>query len=143
MTQLKYLNYLNIKHDYERHNCITIISYIYKEHLSLNTFDTIWKLTNLSNGKITEGRNWMKRFSLQDIEIWASTVARKVNLTELQEYDVILFKSSSSLPTHFGLYVGDNKFLHLEEGKHSKIDRLDERWRALISNAWRPIGLTI
>jgi cell wall-associated NlpC family hydrolase len=95
----------------------------------------------MPEGKPLDGKAWMKRFSIQDIETGASLVATKVNLTDLQEYDVILFKSGRLLPTHFGMYVGYNKFIHLEEGRFSKIDNLNDAWRGIIASIWRQTGI--
>lgn len=141
MTQLKYLKYLGKKHNYLENNCITLINDIYKTELNSNVFDSLWLYLNMPEGKPLEGKAWMKRFSIQDIETGASLVAKKVDLTDLQEYDVILFKSGRLLPTHFGMYVGYNKFIHLEEGRFSKIDNLNDNWRNMIASIWRQTGI--
>jgi hypothetical protein len=140
MNQSKYLKYLNKKHDYLENNCITLINEIYKTELNSNAFDELWGYLDMPDGKPQDGKAWMKRFSIQDIEYGASLVAKKVDLTELQEYDVILFKSKRLLPIHFGMYVGYNKFIHLEEGRFSKIDILNVNWRDMIASIWRQTG---
>jgi len=137
MNQSKYLKYLNKKHDYLENNCITLINEIYKNELNSNAFDKLWVYLDMPDGKPQDGKAWMKRFSIQDIEYGASLVAKKVDLTDLQEYDVILFKSKRLLPIHFGMYVGYNKFIHLEEGRFSKIDVLNDNWRNMIASIWR------
>lgn len=137
---MKYTKYLDRKHDYSDHNCITLINEIYKNELNSDIFDSFWDLVNMPEGKVQDGRAWMRRISLETVENWASTVARKVNLTELQEYDVIVFKSRRSIPIHFGMYVGINRFIHLEEGRYSKIDILNDTWRDLIGSIWRQSG---
>lgn len=141
MNQSKYLKYLGKKHDYLENNCITLINDIYKTELKSDVFDSLWNYLNMPEGKPLDGKNWMRRFSIQDIESGASLVAKKVDLTELQEYDVILFKSGRLVPTHFGMYVGYNKFIHLEEGRFSKIDNLNDNWRQMIASIWRQIGI--
>ncbi len=140
MNQSKYLKYLNKKHDYLENNCITLINEIYKIELNSNAFDELWVYLSMPEGKPQDGKAWMKRFSIQDIEYGASLVAKKVDLTDLQEYDVILFKSKRLLPIHFGMYVGYNKFIHLEEGRFSKIDVLNDNWRDMIASIWRQTG---
>lgn len=137
---MKYLKYLNRKHNYTEHNCITLINEIYKNELNSNIFDSFWDLVSMPNGRVQDGRAWMKRISMQIVEDWASTVARKVNLTEMQEYDVIVFKSRRMVPIHFGMYIGNNKFIHLEEGHYSKIDSLNDTWRELLGSIWRQTG---
>jgi hypothetical protein len=137
---MNYLKYLNRKHDYKDHNCITLINEIYKNELDSNIFNSFWDCAEIPDGKITDGRAWMRRISIETIENWASTVAKKVNLTELQEYDVIVFKSKRLLPIHFGMYIGNNRFIHLEEGRYSKIDVLNDDWRELVGSIWRQTG---
>ena len=139
--ELKYNKYLGLKHNYTEHNCITLIDSIYKNELNSNVFDRLWEYLELPEGRPKDGRGWMKRFSISSLETWASTVATKVNLTELQEYDVIIFKSGRLIPTHFGLYVGNNRFIHLAEGKFSKIDALDQDYREEIASIWRWNGI--
>ena len=139
---LKYLKYLGLKHNYTEHNCITLIDSIYKNELNSNVFEGLWEYLELPEGRPKDGRGWMKRFSISSLETWASTVATKVNLTELQEYDVILFKSGRLIPTHFGLYISNNRFIHLEELRTSKIDVLNDYWRGQIHSTWRWNGLT-
>lgn len=138
---LKYNKYLGLKHNYTEHNCITLIDSIYKNELNSNVFDGLWEYLELPEGRPKDGRGWMKRFSISSLETWASTVATKVNLTELQEYDVIIFKSRRLIPTHFGLYVENNRFIHLAEGKFSKIDVLDQEYREEIASIWRWNGI--
>ena len=137
-----YIKYLGIKHDYLTNNCITLISDIYKNELGSDVFDSLWAHLKIPEGKPIDGRKWMKRVSFDSIINWASTVAKKVNLTELQEYDVILFKSGRLIPTHFGLYISNNRFIHLEELRTSKIDVLNDYWRGQIHSTWRWKGLT-
>lgn len=141
MNQSKYTKYLGKKHNYLENNCITLINEIYKAELKSNAFDSLWVYLNMPEGKPIDGKAWMKRFSIQDIELGASLVAKKVDLTDLQEYDVILFKSKRLLPIHFGMYVGYNKFIHLEEGRFSKIDTLNTIWIDMIASIWRQIGI--
>jgi hypothetical protein len=136
-----YTKYLGIKHDYSTNNCITIISDIYKQELNSNVFDSIWEYTGINNGVVEDGRNWRKRFSIKSINNWASKVATKVILTNVQEYDVILFRSGRFLPTHFGMYIHSNKFIHLAEGKYSTISLLNADWREQIDSIWHWNGL--
>jgi len=138
---MKYTKYLSRKHDYSENNCITLINDIYKTELQSNIFDTLWDYIKIPEGKPIDGRAWMRRVSLESIETWASTVAKKVNLTELQEYDVIIFKAGRLIPNHFGMYIGNNRFIHLAEGKYSKIEALDDTWRGTIASIWRRTGI--
>lgn len=141
MTQSKYIKYLGKRHDYLNNNCITLINEIYKTELKSNIFDSLWEYLGIPEGKPLDGRGWMKRISLESLEGWASTNAKKVDLTEMQEYDVIIFKAGRLIPTHFGMYIGANKFIHLEEGRLSKIDVLNSNWRGMIASIWRHPGI--
>lgn len=138
---LRYNKYLGLNHNYTENNCITLVDSIYKNELSSNVFDGLWEYLDLPEGKPKDGRKWMKRFSVDSLETWASTVATKVNLTDLQEYDVMIFKSGRLVPTHFGLYLWANKFIHLPEGGFSHIDVLTQEWRDQIASIWRWNGI--
>jgi cell wall-associated NlpC family hydrolase len=128
----KYTKYLNLKHDYKTNNCITLINSIYKEQLNSNVLDNLWEVAD---------RSWMRKYSIDFLESWAITVATKVNLTSIQEYDVIIFKSNNLFPIHFGMYISNNKFIHLEENRYSKIDMLNSDWRNKIASIWRWNGI--
>jgi len=141
MIASKYLKYLGIQHNYLENNCITLIDSIYKNELNSNVFESLWEPLGLPGGKPKDGRGWMKRLSVQTLEDWATTVAIKVYLTELQEYDVIIFKSGRLIPTHFGLYIEANRFIHLPEGKSSLIEVLNQDWRDQIASIWRWNGI--
>jgi len=141
MIASKYIKYIGIKHNYLENNCITLIDSIYKNELNSNVFESLWEPLGLPGGKPKDGRGWMKRLSVQTLEDWATTVAIKVYLTELQEYDVIIFKSGRLIPTHFGLYIEANRFIHLPEGKKSSIELLNQNWRDQIASLWRWNGI--
>jgi hypothetical protein len=137
---MRYTKYLDKKHDYSENNCITLINEIYKTELHSDVFDTLWDYIKTPEGKPLDGKAWMRRISLESIETWASLNAKKVILTEIREYDVIIFKAGKLIPTHFGMYVGNNKFIHLEEGRFSRIDSLTDNWRESIASIWRQTG---
>lgn len=137
---MKYTKYLGKKHDYSENNCITLINEIYKTELQSNIFDSVWDYINIPEGKPPDGKAWMRRISLESLETWASLNAKKVILTDIQEYDVIIFKAGRLVPTHFGMYISNNKFIHLEEGRFSRIDSLNDNWRESIASIWRQNG---
>jgi len=85
----------------------------------------------------------MKEISLKNIDDWASLYATKVSLTELQIYDVIVFRSlKSENPIHFGMLIDNNmRMLHLEEGAHSMISTIDNYWSEKIYAAYRQVVL--
>ena len=61
-------------------------------------------------------RKWMKHFSTDNVDEWASKCAVKVKLTEAQNYDVIAFKQKNYV-MHFAIYLAPLKILHIEEGE--------------------------
>ena len=62
-----------------------------------------------------KSRKWLKHFSTDNVDDWASKYAVKVKLTEAQNYDVIAFKHKN-LIMHFAIYLAPLKILHIEEG---------------------------
>ena len=50
-------------------------------------------------------------------------------MTDIEEYDVIVFKSKKNRPIHFGMYITNNNFIHVEEETGSRISALDQDWR--------------
>ena len=124
-----YVKYLGIKHDYQNINCITLIERIYKEELNSNIFQNLWEYLKLKDGKPSEGRRWKFKVTLEKIEEWANLNATKVNLTNIKEYDVILFKSKKNRPIHFGMYTKNNNFIHVEEETNSRVSSLNQEWR--------------
>ena len=55
-------------------------------------------------------------------------------------YDALIFFLNSKLANHIGMYIGDNKFIHLYENSTSGINRLDKLWTAKLYKAVRYCG---
>ena len=101
-------NYLGISHRYSGMNCITLIASFYKNELKSNIFEKLFKLIKTDSKNIST-RRWMKEISLKNIDDWATTYATKVSLTDLQIYDVIVFRAlKSENPIHFGMLIDNN-----------------------------------
>ena len=132
MVRTNITKYLGIPHSYEAGlNCITIIHEFYKKELNI---DCIHELipSNITNSR------WMKNFSLEDIDGWALKHGIKVTLTDIQDYDVILFKSRKlNRPIHFGMFLLPYNMLHLEEGSHSRYELINTTWTDCIHSAYR------
>ncbi len=80
----------------------------------------------------------MQQFSLSSIEQWAAKYAKKVSLTEIKNYDLMVFKSKkSNLVTHFGLYIEPYRLLHVEEGSTSRLDYLTDYWLSQLCAIYR------
>jgi len=111
--------YLSLKHEYGKVDCIELIRQFYKDELNI--------VFNLPT--YPKSREWLKHFSTDSVDGWASTCAIKVELTEAQNYDVMVFRSEkSNLVIHFGMYLMPSKMLHVEEGGFSCIQSLSQYW---------------
>jgi cell wall-associated NlpC family hydrolase len=81
---------------------------------------------------------WWKIYTLQRLLECTKEYATEVkDITQLQEYDVIMFKSEKSSPLHFGMYIGQNMMIHIEEKSYSRIDMLNQDWREKIYGVYR------
>jgi len=109
--------YLGLQHDYGVVDCIELIRNFYENELEID----------FSLPSYDKSSKWMKQFSPESIDEWASKCAIKVNLTDAQDYDVIAFKSKK-LIIHFGMFLKPTKMLHIEEGRASRIDTLSSYW---------------
>jgi len=132
-----HLKYLGIKHDYYMVNCFTLIKDVYKNELNFTDFEYICSNVGVPNGTPIDKRRWIFRTTLTQIESHAVKFFKKVNLTEIQEFDLILFKLNDIRPFHFGVYVSQNKFLHVEEGNWSCLSDLDINYRDSVASIWR------
>ena len=118
--------YLVLKHEYGQCDCIQLIKAFYRDELNL-TFD----LPSYPNS-----RKWMKHFSTDNVDDWASECAVKVKLTEAQNYDVIAFKHKNCI-MHFAIYIAPLKILHIEEGGVSCVETLSDYWVERIHTLYR------
>jgi cell wall-associated NlpC family hydrolase len=111
--------YLGIKHEYGTTDCIELIRKFYLQELSID----------FPLPSYPKSREWMKHFTTDHVDGWASTCAVKVKLTDAKNYDVIAFKSvKSNLITHFGLFLAPTQMLHIEEGGISRVETLSNYW---------------
>ena len=78
--------YLGLKHEYGVVDCIELIRLFYKNELNIE----------FPLPPYPHSRAWLKHFSTEHIDRWASTCALKVKLTDAENYDVIAFKSLNS-----------------------------------------------
>lgn len=88
-------------------------------------------------------------FARFDIELPRSSreqykLGEKIDRDKLEAGDLVFFSSGGKLPTHVGIYVGDNKFLHAARRAHQVIvSDLTKFWYAMryigarrIANLW-------
>ena len=118
--------YLGLQHEYGVVDCIEIIRHFYQNELEID----------FPLPPYDKSANWMKQFSPDNIDEWASKCAIKVNLTDAQDYDVMAFRSKK-LIIHFGMFLKPTKMLHIEEGRASRIDTLSSEWVESIHAIYR------
>ena len=136
----KYQKYLGIKHNYYNTNCITLIANIYKNELqNEDIFKKIWDCLDIKEGHPEHEEKWWKFFDLKKWNTFLKDHCKKIeNLTDIKEYDVIVFSvSRRRIPTHFGMYIGQNYMIHLEDKNTSKIEMLNDDWRGKIHSVYR------
>ncbi|MBM4305691.1 MAG: LysM peptidoglycan-binding domain-containing protein [Deltaproteobacteria bacterium] len=72
-----------------------------------------------------------KMFEIFNVELPRTTreqlkIGRKVKREDLQEGDVIFFKTQRASRTHVGIYIGNNEFIHASyRSKEVRVDNLD------------------
>ena len=120
----KYINlpYKNVGRDFNGVDCFGLVYLIYKNELNIELPD----FTNLMYSK-----NWFKEGKNIIVEnVWDKWY--EVDKTE--QTDLLLFYTNykKRVVNHIGLYIGNNKFIHILETYSSKIDRLDGRWNKLL-----------
>ena len=112
-------DYLGKKHEYGKTDCIELIRLFYANDLGIN----------FPLPTYPKSRDWMKHFTTNSVDDWASTCSIKVQLTAAKNYDVMVFKSDrSNLIIHFGMYLMPSRMLHIEEGGSSCVQMLSNYW---------------
>jgi cell wall-associated NlpC family hydrolase len=120
--------YIGLKHEYGKLDCITLIQRFYAEQLNIE----------LQLPYYEKSKKWMYVLSAQSVNDWALKYAIKTTLTSAQNYDLIVFKSEKqSLITHFGMFLLPNTMLHIEEKAFSTITTLSEYWVSSIYAIYR------
>ena len=135
----KYRKYLGRKHDYYNTNCITLIAEIYETELQRDDFKKIWEFVNIKEGHPEQESRWWRVIALKKLFNCAQKYGIKIEkITDIEEYDFIIFTTKKrKIPIHFGMYIGQNMMIHIEEGSYSKIDMLNDNWRERIHSVYR------
>lgn len=87
----------------------------------------LWKtLGGFNKNKVNN--YWYNHYTrdiiLEEIKNWF-----KINLTELKEYDILVFTNRKDQPRHFGMYIANNKFIHLPSDSMCVISELNDKYR--------------
>lgn len=106
---------------YESYNCLTLIEKICE--------DQGYHIQGIEEmAQYHFKHNWGSSVSYKDIDRFITlNQAKLVNLSDIQEFDIILFKLRDIRPQHFGVYIGLNRFIH--HRKYIKIDELNQEYR--------------
>lgn len=132
----KYLHYLRVKHDWNHINCLTLIEDIYDRFLGVN-FNQSYKRLNVDKNKTTYSRRWFySNFTKEFLEV-ESKYWVKITLTDLKEFDILVFVDKKERPNHFGCYIAQNKFIHIQEHQFATIELLNEDWREQLQGVYR------
>mgnify|MGYP003126547413 CR=1 FL=1 len=124
MVRENIINYLGISHSYGGTNCITLIDAFYKKELNIDCLENL-----IPKNLEEEGRRWMTKITLPQIQEWALLHGEKVTLTDAQDFDLMVFKSlKSERPIHFGMFLKPCHMLHLEEGRTSRYETITNEW---------------
>ena len=123
--------------------------YLYLPHESYNCLTLIEKICE-DQGYSIKGiedmaqyhfkHNWGNSVSYEEIEKFIQlNRARLVDLSDIDEFDIILLKLRDVRPQHFGVYIGLNRFIH--HRKYIKIDELNQDFRDRIKYVirWKDI----
>ena len=125
---INWADYLGLNHTYGTVDCIKLIQLFYKQELGVS-FDI---------PSYSTSRRWMRELSPKAIDECILKYAIKVKLTDVKNYDLIVFKSSSdNTIIHFGMYISLYKMLHVEEHNVSKIEPLTDYWLDNIHGIYR------
>lgn len=120
------IEFLGLPHSYGTTDCITLVINFYKHlgiHVEIPTY--------------THSRRWIKETPNSLIHNTLLKYTKKVNLTEIKNYDLIVFSNKDYI-NHFAVYLDYYKMLHIEEQSVSKIERLDDYWINNIYGVFRP-----
>lgn len=112
-------SYLHLPH--EQYNCLTLI-----EKICLDLGHKIQGIEEMT--KYHWKPDWGNSVSYDQIETFIQiNCASVVDILDIEETDIILFKLREVRPQHFGVYIGLNRFIH--HRKYIKIDELNQTWR--------------
>lgn len=123
----KYQEYLTLTHEWEDLNCLTLLEHLYKKYLNIDFMDT-WLRADRKDGSTNIDARWFAKYRREDflneISNWI-----KIELTQIKEFDILVFTSKGNLPKHFGMYIGQNYMIHMLQNNPCQISFLDDTYR--------------
>ena len=127
---MNYLKYLNIKHDYQTNNCLSLIASIYENELHIPWIEERVLFNNFVINDIKDLRK-IPISAIYNLKNWS-----KISLTEIQEFDIIIYTRLNKL-SHFSMYVGNLKILDLRENFSSVLRHFNDTQRDNIEGIMR------
>uniref|UniRef100_A0A6H1ZJZ9 Putative tail protein n=1 Tax=viral metagenome TaxID=1070528 RepID=A0A6H1ZJZ9_9ZZZZ len=123
MNFSKYINllYKNLGRDFNGVDCFGLLYLIFREERNIVLPD----YTELKYNK-----EWYKH---QENHIINNINDSWIRVSKpYKTYDAIIFynfgRVSSFIANHIGMYIGDNKFIHIMENTTSRVNNLDSYW---------------
>lgn len=118
--------YLGLSHYYGQIDCIRLVQLFYEKELNIK----------FELPEYPHSNDWMRVFTLEHFEKEIEHIAKKIELTAAENFDLLVFKHKNRI-IHFGIFIMPNKMLHIERGKSSRIDLLSDKWRGLLFGVYR------
>lgn len=126
----KYIN-LRFKYkgrDFSGVDCFGLVYLILKneKQIELSEYD-------YSRKWYLEGKNYIVDIK-NDLQTWSS-----IDIEQIRPFDVILFYASPKriIVNHMGLYIGEEKFIHISEDHNSRVERINDHWISRIYSIMR------
>lgn len=130
----RYINipFKDLGRDFDGVDCYGLVALVYKEELGIYLPD----YTELFYGKERNSLKEKKDSTLRSIGIeWVP------DKKPLAKFDALIFNKvlcNTTVTSHIGLYINNNKFLHVLQDFPSVIDRLDNPfWKSKFYGAMR------
>ena len=127
---MKIEKYLNIPHDYNHVTCISLIGSFYENELGIS-----WEEEKLALQKYNV-KSLKDLFKVPIEDIYKLKNWEKVDLTNIQKYDIIIYTIKNKL-SHFSMYVGNYKILTLHENERSQLRHFNDVVRNQITSIHR------
>ena len=121
------LKYKNLGRSFDGVDCFGLICLIYAEERNTILPDFT---------ELRYSQDWYKEENHILDNIW--TDWKEIN-SQYKIYDGLLFYNSSQkiVVNHIGIYIGNDKFLHIQENQTSMISRLDKFWTSKLYKGLR------
>jgi len=119
----KYEHYIKIKHEWQGMNCVTLIVDIYNRFLNIDLKECLSRAG--TDGVTNIDAKWYQivpyETIINEINNW-----KKINLRDIQEYDILIFRTKNMRHVHFGMYIEAGTYIHLPFNGYATFKLLNE-----------------